>query len=446
MEALSTATLKALNEATPPAYGAASEILLITKTVTQNQGNQALSIAWRDTLSACFPDHKVRPVERIPAYLKQFQLRRFAGSSDPVAAFDAVARGLLALLPRQPGVRPAINPVIGHDSKIRQAVHFRRLRRLLSLRSRFASFGLAKRAYVDRLALFRGAAMVVVNPAGEFYPHATDTAVAYLLDVRCAQLLGVPTATVNLSFEVADPTVRRLSTFVLDQCDLLELRDSESQLEYAAAGGRRIPLVLPDAALLTKRPLPAAGDAPRGSVALAINGLQVRDAHLESDWLAFLDRMLAAGLRPTLTSNEWSTDEAFWGPLLAKRNITAVGQEADYRAYMKLLAGFEIVVSSRLHTCVLAMVAGSIVIPVESGTFKLTGFFKQAGFTDLPVRLGSPGWQDAILARIGSAQADPASMRTIQNARRDAARRHLYEGITDAFCGLGLAAQLAVTA
>ncbi|WP_439533856.1 polysaccharide pyruvyl transferase family protein [Polymorphobacter sp.] len=422
----------------------ARDIILVTKTVTQNQGNQALSVAWRDLLKQCYPDHAVRPVERAPAYLKRYRASTFAAATDPVAAFDKVAQGLIAQLPRNPAPKPPINDEIRHDARIRQVVRFRRLRRLLSLRSRLAGLGLAKRAYLERLALFPGSALVVVNPAGEFQSDATDTAIAYLLDVRCAQLLGIPTAMVNLSFEVTDPTVRTLAAHVLDQCDLLELRDSESRTEYAAAGGRRSPLVLPDGALLTPPSPPTTDPAQRLPMALAINGLQVHQAGLEDDWLALLDRLIASGHRPVLTSNEWSTDEPFWGPLLNDRQMTAVGQRADYREYMALLGTFDVVVSSRLHTCVLAILAGSVVVPVESGTFKLTGFFRQAGFTSLPIRLGTEGWQDAIVNRIAEIRADRDAALATQTACRDAARRHLQTSLHAAFAALGIEAQSVV--
>lgn len=416
-----------------PLATASREILLVTKTVTQNQGNQALSIAWRDLLGECFPHHQIRPVERGPAYLKRYRVGRFSAAADPIAEFDAVARKLIAQLPSRPGTRPPIDPTIRHDDRIRQVVRFRSLRRLLSVRSRLAGLGLARRAYFDRLALFPGVALVVVNPAGEFQCDATDTAIAYLLDVRCAQLLGVPTATVNLSFEVADPTVRRLSAFVLDQCEILELRDRESRAEYEAAGGRHDPLVLPDAALLTAMPKADGVRPSTAKIALAINALQVRQAGLEQDWQQFLERLLVAGQRPVLTSNEWSTDEPFWGPLLAQHQISAVGQRADYAEYMALLGTFGIVVSSRLHTCVLALLAGSVVVPVESGTFKLTGFFRLAGFAELPVRLGSDGWQDVIIARIRYIRDNFEIALAEQNACRDAARATLRSSLLEAF-------------
>lgn len=422
-----------------PLSTASREILLVTKTVTQNQGNQALSIAWRDLLSECFPNHVVRPVERGPAYLKRYRVRQFAAAADPSSAFDAVARNLIAQLPPRQGTRPPIDAAIRHDDRIRQVVRFRKLRRLLSVRSRLAGLGLAKRAYFQRLNLFRGVTLVVVNPAGEFQSDVTDTAIAYLLDVRCAQLLGVPTAMVNLSFEVTNPTVRQISAHVLDQCHLLEFRDIESRDEYAAAGGRREPLVQPDGALLTKLPPATVGQPSTTKIALAINALQVRQAGLEQDWLQFLDRLLAADVRPVLTSNEWSTDEPFWGPLLAERQITAVGQHADYAAYMALLGTFGIVVSSRLHTCVLALLAGSVVVPVESGTFKLTGFFRLAGFPEAPVRLGSDGWQDAIIARIHFVRDNYDDVVADQNARRDAARATVRANLLEAFRALPVA-------
>jgi len=407
------------------------EIILITKLETQNQGNQALSIAWRDRLESLFPRHVIRPIERSPNYLKRFTVGYFTSKADPVVAFEKIVGDLCRRARKIQVEAPPIRRDIRHNSKISQAIRAVRLRRLLNVRSRLSALGLGRRNYLNRLALFRQSKMLVMNPAGEFYPAAADTALAYLIELRCAQVLGIPTAMVNLSFEVMDKTLRLLSAHVLDQCSVLQFRDTESLEEYRSAGGRQSPVVLPDGALMT-RPPAAAEESDHGGIALAINALQVRAAGLQLPWAEFIDQLVAQDLKPVLTSNEWTTDEPFWGQFTADGRIKAVGREADYQEYMQLLRNFDVVISSRLHTCVLSIVAGVPVVPVETGTFKLTGFFRQAGLP-LPIRLGSRGWQQAIVESVRAIQADRSKAVDVQNRQRDIALDRLNRGIEAMF-------------
>lgn len=404
-------------------------IVLITKTATQNQGNQALSIAWRDFLARRYPRAGVRLVERAPGYLKRYTLHALAGARDPIAAFDALARKLVARMPASPGRDPSSWDV-RHDYEQQQAIRFIKLRQALRLRSRLTALGLGEREYLERLSFICSADLVVVNPAGEFYPDATDTAYHYLLETRCAQLSGARTAFVNLSFELKDKTLVALSDHVFAQCDLVEFRDTESIDYLAAHGGRAKPVVLPDGAAMSAVERTGAGGG--GGLALAINALQVRAHGLTEQWDGVVDRLRARG-EVTLTSNEWSTDFPFWQKYLALEGVECEGRTLAYDDYARFLAGFDVVVSSRLHTCVLGLVAGAPIVPVETGTFKLTGFFNMIGMEGEPVRMDTPGWQDRLLERIQAVAADRHARVAVQDERIAIARERFETVLGEAF-------------
>lgn len=404
-------------------------IALVTRTKTINQGNQALSIAWRDYLAVRCPQAQVRLFERAPKQLKRYTTAALAAERDPVAAFDRIAQGLLCRMPADPGPDPSVWDVC-HDPAQQQVLRFRRLRQALRLRSRLAALNFGAGTYLNRLRHITHADLVVVNPAGEFQRDSRDTALNYLLETRCAQLAGCRTAFVNLSFEVADPTVIRLSDHVFSACDVVEFRDEESRAHYAKMGGQRKVAVLPDGAILSRIERP---ERPGGrGLALAINALQVNAYGLAAHWNKFLPELARLG-PVTLTSNEWTTDQPFWRQYLEQAGVTCDGQFLDYAAYARFLAGFDVVVSSRLHTCVLGLIAGAVVVPVETGTFKLTGFFNRIGMPDEPVRTGEGDWQARLLGRVMSLQGQREARLRIQDASVAKAVATLREGLDSLF-------------
>ena len=404
-------------------------VVLITKTATQNQGNQALSIVWRDFLARRYPQADVRLVERAPGYLKRYTLASIARQRDPVAAFDALAARLVAGLPAESATDPSVWTV-RHDPGQQQVIRFVKFRQALSVRSRLARLGVGKAAYFNRLAFICRAPLVVINPAGEFQSNATDTALHYLLETRCAQLCGAATAFVNLSFEIADPVLARLSDHVFRQCDLTEFRDDESLEHLRATGGTAEPLILPDGAAASRIERPAASGG--GGLALAINALQVNAYGLADKWDSFVARLAQRG-PVTLTSNEWSTDYPYWHKYLELDGVRCEGETLPYDAYAQSLAQYDVVVSSRLHTCVLGLVVGAAIIPVETGTFKLSGFFNMIGLGNDPVRMDREGWQDEVVARIDAVMADRAGRIARQDQAITAARQAFDTRLSEAF-------------
>ena len=195
-------------------------------------------------------------------------------------------------------------------------------------------------------------------------------------------------------------------------------------------GGTRVPLVLPDGAILSE--IGVVDDNGRSGLALAINAQQVRSMGFLEQWNTIVDKLRKFG-PITLTSNEWTTDHPFWKKYLNMDGVHCEGQSLDYSDYARFLSGFEVVVSSRLHTCVLGLLAGAPIVPVETGTFKLTGFFNQIGMKNEPIRMDEGEWEQRLLDRIAAVLADPESRIIEQDSHIRKARSSLREGLNAAF-------------
>lgn len=403
--------------------------MLVTRAVTRNQGNVTLSRVWRDLLASLFPSRSIVVLERIPAFLKRYTLAQFESAADPLAAFDAAARQL-ADAGRAAPVDDWAGDSIELDRRAARPIRFAKLRNLLQVRQRLAAFGLFDAARARRQGKVAQASLYVMNAAGEFLPKLTDTPIQYLLDMRAAQLLGVPTAFVNTSFEVEHPVVRRIAAHVLDKADVLLFRDHASAANYKAGGGQKEPIVRPDAAMLhgqLQAPQPATG-----RVALSFNGPATTKAGLGDQWLSLARAIRAAGLEPVFISNEWFNDAQVWAAWQASDGFAAEGENLDIDDYVAFLGGFDAVISGRLHTCVLGIESGTPVIPVETGTFKLTGLFTQIGLIDRPEQ-PAPGWEGPLVERLKAVVADKAGEGARQQAIIAEAREKLRADLTALF-------------
>ncbi len=404
-------------------------IVLVTRASTRNQGNVTLSRVWRDLLGDLFPGRRVTVLERIPPFLKRYTLAQFENAADPFAAFDAAAQ-TLADAGRAAPVDDWAGDVIELDRRAARPIRFTKLRHFLQLRQRLAAVGMFDAARTRRQGTVAQASLYVMNAAGEFLPKLTDTPIQYLLDMRAAQLLGVPTAFVNTSFEVEHPLVRRIAAHVLDKAEILLFRDHASAANYRDGGGTCQPVVLPDAAMLhgkLRAPRPATG-----RVALSFNGPATTKAGLGEHWLALARAIRAAGLEPVFISNEWFNDAQVWSAWQASDGFAAEGENLDTDDYVDFLGGFDAVISGRLHTCVLAIESGTPIIPVETGTFKLTGLFNQIGLVDQPEQ-PHDGWATALVARLTTICADTQTEAGRQQAIIGAARTKLKADIAALF-------------
>lgn len=405
---------------------AANEILLITRLTTLNKGNQALSAAWLSALQRAFPSSGIRVFERRPRHLLQYTLARIASSRDPVAAFDTLATRLAQLAPG-PGLLtdPPTTTRIRLDESTSPPVRFVEARRLLNLRGRLASLGRYREDYRRRLSACQRARLVVVNPAGEFFPREPQAAFYHVLDAHVAQKLGRPTAIVNHTMDITDPTLRKIIPHVYRTLALVGFRDEKSAVAFRAMGGDASNVfVTPDLALLTEIGAPSARRP--NTVAVAINVPEARAGGYLGQWSRAIGELRAARFEVKLVSNELPADQPFYTELLERfGDLRLEGQGLDHDRYSELLGGFDVVVTSRMHTGVLAMIAGTPVVPVEGSSFKITGLFSELQLAEPVIDPSGPDWPARLAARAVALRDARATASTEISQKIGAARERI---------------------
>lgn len=409
------------------------EVVLVTRIKTVNKGNQALSAAWLAMLERSFPDARVRLLERRPRHLIQHTLREVAAHPDPVAHFDAIARALAALAPGPGLVGPAQAPgPILLDEAVTPPARFLELRQRLNLRGQLARFGRYAADYRRRLSAFQRARLVVINPAGEFFPREPQAAFYHLLDAHVAQKLGCPTAIVNHTMDITDPTLRRIIPMVYRTLALVGFRDEKSVGAFTAMGGDLANvLVTPDLAL-TEHVRPTGSHRDR-TVALAINVPEAAAHRYLDAWFEVITGLRAAGLEVVLVSNELPVDLYFYERVMARfPGLRIEGARLDHDKYAELLGTFDVVVTSRMHTGILAMAAGTPVVPVEGSSFKITGLFQELGFSAPVIRPLTDRWTAQVVERVVSVRASRAAASHEVNAKLGAVRERIIAQLVPA--------------
>jgi polysaccharide pyruvyl transferase WcaK-like protein len=403
-----------------------SEVLLLTRIRTLNKGNQALSAAWVEIMQKAFPGAVVRTLERRPPHLLQYTLGQIAASANPRAAFDALSTELAKLAPGPGFIGPATGTgKILLDETIRPPARFAKLRQSLNARGWAARAGLYADEYRRRLAAIQRARFVVVNPAGEFFPREAAPAFYHLLDAHVALKLGRPTAMVNHTMDIADPTLRLLIPWIYKDLALVGFRDEKSVGAFREMGGDLgNVLVTPDLALTTAIGAPASRRA--GTIAVAINVPEATAYGYARQWIDVLTGLREQGFEVVLVSNELPADQAFYSDVSRRLGLPLEGQNLDHDRYAELLGGFDLVVSSRMHTAILAMVAGTPVVPVEGASFKITGLFQELGIDTPVVAPTRPGWTAQVVAQAVALRARREQAAGEVVARVDAIRERIF--------------------
>lgn len=404
-----------------------AEIMLVTRVRTNNKGNQALSAGWVELLRNAFPGAGLRVFERRPAHLLQYALSDFANARDPFAAFDKVTSQLASQAPGPSFIGPPNQPTaIALDEKIASRPPLAALRQKINVRKWAARAGMYRLAFQQRLAAAQRARLVVVNPAGEFFPSDPNPALYHLLDVHVASKLGCRTAIVNHTLDVKDPTLRKLIPAVYRSLSLVGFRDEKSVPAYTAMGGSLDNVVVaPDLALTTLPPAPQPRRA--GTVAVAIHTQDAEVGGVLDQWLAVIEKLRNAGFTPVLVSNEFPSDMPFLLRVQERSGVTIEGQALDFDAYAALLGTFDFVVSSRMHTNILALVAGTPVVPIEGPSFKITALFRELSIPVTVVQPQGTAWTDEVLAQALNMRATRDQVAALVASQMSNVRARIYD-------------------
>jgi polysaccharide pyruvyl transferase WcaK-like protein len=145
----------------------------------------------------------------------------------------------------------------------------------------------------------------------------------------------------------------------------------------------------------------------RPTVALCPNSAYLVDA--AEEWSKLAKALIARGCRVSLVTNDFPTDRATLAMLAAQFDLPIKGAGLSYTDYAALLGTFDAVISSRLHTGVMALTAGTPVIPVEGLDFKITAAMSAAGVPIPAVRPGDRAWVPTVMRSLEHILAEPAA-------------------------------------
>lgn len=384
------------------------KIVLLTRMVTSNYGNQALSQSIARTILQAVPDAALCSLERVHPHLTQFEIFGAGDdSADVVDAFEHDVRTLctdikrcsndeVAVFHRDPErflpkfnsqprsfIRRALQPTIA----------------ALGVRKALAKRGRYRSGFMSRTGAMAEADWVIVNPGGEFNPTSIDVPLRMLLQLRVAQELGAKVGIVNFSLEVESEPLIAVIRHVFPKLDMVLSRDSETFSVLKGWGlDDSVARTVPDAVFRAG----VAGGSDfaiadkTDSVAIAINPPSAGDPR---QWIRVCRDLVERGKKVSYFMGEPLLDREFAKRICLASGAELVDEPLDYIEAMALLARQGVLISNRLHPMVFAIQQGVPVVPIESFKLKNTGLFRDLGYPLPVLSPQSPNWSDVALAQ-----------------------------------------------
>ncbi|MET0239591.1 MAG: polysaccharide pyruvyl transferase family protein [Sphingobium sp.] len=410
-----------------------TRVLLISRLTTQNAGNEALSKLAIRYLQTRLKNAHLHAVDRYPRSFGSYSIDKLG--PDHVAGFDALARRLSRRFVAKDAPWPApadMNMVRLNLTAKELTGPLRRIKRAIDLRRRLAAVGLIE-ARSSRIAISACAQadLVIWNPAGEIHPTGSPNEVMrLLLMMRIAQLHGRRTAVINHSLEIEDPRLRDLVAHVYRALDYVGVRDSPS---VDVARGLDVSAdkihEAPDLVFTTLDQGSARG--PGAAIGMAVNGLEAAGAVDEwKDVVASFEKM---GRPIIFVSNAVNHDIGFARTVAGGHgDVEIVDRQPGFEELKDIFSRCAVLVSSRLHSSILALAEGVPVVSIEPSVFKLTAIFEQMQYPLATQNMHVPGWADRVIANTDTCLAEGDDLARIgldrmteQNERIDKALRPL---------------------
>jgi len=364
----------------------------ITRKKTINIGNEALSSELINILQKiALPSEKmVKSLERAPKHLSKFSWQSL---NIPAAERIAKIEGWISQLSH-------IEPVVtekNNENGVQLVFEKPQNKKIISIKERLqlrriaAELGFYRDEFSMRLGDYSRSSCVILNPAGELNPHSIDPPLRMMMELMTAKRMGSRVGVVNFSYEITQPELAPVFGYLFNQCDFVCIRDSLSKqiLLDSGVSNAKITLV-PDLVFMAEpckrfdstQAMAALKLDPHSSVAVVINGKTGLSS--PEDWVSLIELIHKTGKKAVLMSNELSSDLNFLKQVAAASGALLVDRQYSYKEYSALLSKFSLVVSNRLHTCILAMVAGTPVVAIEPILRKVRGALFDVGYP-LPV-------------------------------------------------------------
>lgn len=245
----------------------------------------------------------------------------------------------------------------------------------------------------------------------------------------CARLRGVPVSYLGVGVDHLQHALsRRFSVLAMRLAQQRSFRETDSRALLQALGLRAASAVCPDVVFALTPPSAANTAAPFAVLSPISRKTWSKDATpVHERYLAALadagQALAASGLQLRIAVTQPamdSDDAAALAALLAARGVTGVSIEsiACVDDYLRAVVGANLVVASRLHAVILALVAGAPVVAL-SHLPKVERVMRDSGLAAhcLPLQQATP---DAVVNAVCQAATQTTAMRSLV---ADATRR-----------------------
>jgi polysaccharide pyruvyl transferase WcaK-like protein len=378
-----------------------NKIFLITKLKTTNVGNQALS----EEIIKLFVAEGGKGnlyVSGRPMGLDGYTPRRLRLNTDPVAAIEKWSDAIVAAFRKRAGKPSEFTAKADHVKLLNSHENLRfeglkaRLRPLKRLLSRLKPFN---EIYLERLKKIQAADILIYSGAGEVGDN--NVFLRQLVEIRVAQKLGKKTAVVNQSVVLKTPIFQQLTAHVYGKLDRIIVRGSTSKknlMEYGVP--EHLFQLAPDSALLTG---PVVNETfskliSPGKETVGIN-LTPRVQYDLKKMGEVIQQLKSYQYNVVFVTNEPFEDNAVAVKLEQTFGIPFVHAYWNYQEYAALLGRFKFLISTRLHSNVLALVANTPIIPIEGNVFKTTELMQQLQYP-ITVLNTAAGWEEKLLIEV----------------------------------------------
>lgn len=368
-------------------------IIISTKLKTTNIGNQALSDELIYLSSQLYKDKKKYVITGRPTGLDKYTIRDL-DPNNLIKSFEDLSQKILTYssnLPPNVSAFKRSKPrthLLDVKGTIVKTESLRRIYR--KLRKFIRSFNIYSGDYKNRLELYKGSEMYLYSAAGEISEE--DFFYRQLLDLRVAQLMGLKVCAINQSVELPEGPYKTLLGYVYSNMFKIVVRGDISKADLIKLGVKNaIISVTPDTAFLT--------NVLRNKKQKTIKRIGInftKKTYKEEQIDPFIQSLINAGYSLTFITNDPFGDEEIGKEFHTKFEIPIDLDTRDYKNFTSDLQKYDAIISSRLHTNEMALVAGVPILPVEGNLHKTTEVFKRINYPIEAINYTSNNYRDNL--------------------------------------------------
>ena len=373
-----------------------TKVFLVTKLTTTNIGNQALSHEIIDLFKNKVGEKNLIVAGR-PLGLSIFDFEEIKKSKEPVKLFEKWAD--IAFRKYQKSSKKIIFQSIIKGVKLNTSesseLKYDSIKSLLRpLKRKLSKLAIYESVYENRLNQINSSDLLVYSGAGEV--GDTNVFLRQLLEIRIAQKLGKRTAAVNQSVVVKTSVYEKLLLHVYGKMEKVVVRGQISiDLLIKCGINPAILSLAPDTAILTK--VPSLRKTNNKLVGINFTkGIKYDVKTVKK----VIDHVKSFGNELIFITNEPIGDKKIEMELLEEFGIKGFPLINSYIDYAERLSEFKYIISTRLHTNILALSVNVPVIPIEGNIFKTTELLSQLKYPINVVNAYKENWEEVLIDEI----------------------------------------------